>query len=132
MAGIGFREKIDQYRNKWKILTIENSYKLVNCLWVVKILQNLAPNSISQQLIKNQNWDRTFLLQKIMYNKNHKAIELSPMNSMVKAWNNLDETFRKNLGKTCTTFEFMVIPHKAKNELKKYFLKKQTDLIIKS
>ena len=124
-TGLKYRDDCSTMRVNKRILTIENHYKLLNCLWVIKCLQNRAPYTLIQNLIKNHNWERTFKFRVPKMLKSEKANRLSPLRSMVKEWNNLEDDIRIKLALECNTLPYLINPKKARYELKMYFISKQ-------
>ena len=126
------RASCAEARYKNDILTIADQYEYTNCIWAIKSIAGMAPEAVDKIVEKSNGFGRNMQL---MYdNKTYaKAKNLSPKDSIAKAWNKLEQSDRRHMVHVLSGEE--VLPTQAngrepdrykhcKNFLKKLFLEK--------
>ena len=93
---LGPRESTERTRKKYKIMTIEQTYKYVCCLWGAKVVGKKAPAAVSAIMERGNNWDRnlTFQIKKF---KSSRAKNLSASEARAANWNKLPLETRRSI-----------------------------------
>ena len=96
VENLGPRESTEATRKKYKIMTIEQNYRYVCCLWGAKVVGKTAPTAVRSIMERCNNWDRNMTFKVKKY-KSSRAKNLSASEAIATNWNSLSLETRRSI-----------------------------------